>query len=139
VSLVLDSSVAIAWCFVDEQTPTLMALLGQVAESGAESPALRPLEVANTLFVAERRKRLDAAERDRMMAFLRDFPVALGAETAGQAWTATALLAERHGLTVYDAAYLELARRRDLPLATLDTGLRRAAERAGAVVLATGR
>ena len=135
MSLVLDASLAIAWCIEKEQTPGAMALLDQVGEQGAAAPALWPLEVTNTLMMASRRKRVPADRRDDLIAMLRDLPVTLDAATAGQAWGATVLLAERHRLSVYDAAYLELALRRDLPLATLDEGLRKAAVQAGVAVL----
>ena len=62
-------------------------------------------------------------------------PIALDPETAWRSWSETAMLAGRRGLTVYDAAYLELAERRDLPLATLDAALARAAVSAGVQVL----
>lgn len=137
MSLVLDASVAIAWCFHDEHTPALLALFREVVEAGAEAPQHWPLEVANTLLMAQRRKRTDAEARDRYLAMLRDLPVTLDPATAGQAWGATVLLAERHRLSVYDAAYLELALRRDLPLATLDEGLRKAAGQAGVGVVPT--
>jgi predicted nucleic acid-binding protein len=78
---------------------------------------------------------MDAPARDAYLAFLCDLSVTLDDGTARQAWAASAMLAERHGSTVYDAAYLELALRRDLPLTTLDEALRTAAEQAGAVVL----
>ncbi len=135
MSLVLDASLAIAWCIEDEQTPAAMALLDQVGEQGAEAPAFWPLAVTNTLIIATRRKRMPADRRDDLIAFLRDLPVTLDTATAGQAWGATAILAERHRLSVYDAAYLDLALRRDLPLATLDEGLRKAAVQAGVTVL----
>jgi len=124
---VLDNSVALAWCFEDEQTPAIMALLDRVAENGAIAPLLWPLEAMNGLLVAERRRRLDRPRRIRLAAFLRDLPIVLDPGTAEQAWDAIAGLADRHALTTYDAAYLELAQRRDFPLATLDRALRTAA------------
>lgn len=127
MSLVVDSSMALAWCFEDERTPAAEALLHRVAEDGAVAPALWPLEVLNGLAMAERRGRLDAARRQQMAGFLRDLPIALDHETAAQAWTVTAHLAERFRLTLYDAAYLELAQRLGLPLATFDQELRAAA------------
>jgi predicted nucleic acid-binding protein len=124
---VLDNSVALAWCFEDEQTPDIMALLDRVAETGAIAPFLWPLEALNGLLVAERRRRLDRPRRIRLAAFLRDLPVVLDPSTADRAWDAIASLADRHALTTYDAAYLELAQRRSFPLATLDRDLRSAA------------
>lgn len=133
--MVVDSSVALTWCFEDEQTPASLALLEAVVEAGAVAPALWPLEVLNALIMAERRKRVDAAQRQRLSGFLRDLPIVLDDETAAQAWSATIQLAERHRLTVYDAAYLELAQRLGLPLASLDHELRAAAEGAGVALV----
>lgn len=135
MSLVIDSSVALAWCFEDEHTPATLELLDQITQTGATAPALWALEVLNGLAMAERRGRLDAARRHRLAGFLRDLPVGLDSETANQAWTATAGLAEHHRLTLYDAAYLELAQRFDLPLATLDQELRVAASALGIPLL----
>jgi len=135
VTFVLDSSVAVAWCFEDEQTPALLALLQRTTDTGAFAPALWPLEAANALLVAERRRRLGRDRRRRLCNFLKALPIALDADTATQAWTATAGLAERFGLSAYDAAYLELAERLDLPLASLDGDLRRAADTLGLPLL----
>jgi predicted nucleic acid-binding protein len=85
--------------------------------------------------MAERRGRLDATRRRQLGGFLRDLPINLDPDTASQAWTATALLAERYRLTLYDAAYLELAQRLDLPLATLDQELRAVAGALGVTTL----
>ncbi len=127
MSLVVDSSVALSWCFEDERTPATTDLLTQITEAGAVAPSLWPLEVLNGLIMAERRKRLDAAQRQRLAGFLHDLPIVLDHETAAQAWTVITHLAEQFRLTVYDAAYLELAQRLSLPLATLDLELRTAA------------
>ncbi len=135
MSFVLDNSVALAWCFEDEQTPTVLELLDRVTETGATAPMLWPLEALNGLFAAERRRRLDAARRATLAAFLRELPIRLDTETADQAWEDTARLAEKFRLTVYDASYLELAQRRRLPLASLDKDLRKAATSAGIEVL----
>jgi len=137
VSFVVDNSVALAWCFEDEHTRPIMDLLDRVAESGAVAPSLWPLEALNGLLMAERRKRLDAKRRQRLAGFLRALPVTLDTETADQAWTATARLAERYRLTLYDAAYLELAQRRKLPLATLDKDLIRTGKTLGMTLLGT--
>lgn len=135
MSLVVDSSVALTWCFEDERTPATVAVLDRLAQAGAVAPALWPLEVLNALAMAERRKRLTALQRHHLTGFLRDLPITLDAETAAQAWTATARLAEQHRLTLYDATYLELAQRLGLPLATLDRELRAAADALGVAVL----
>ena len=135
MSLIIDSSVALGWCFEDEHTPATISVLDQLAETGAAAPVLWSLEVLNGLIMAERRGRLNATQRHQLGGFLRDLPISLDHETANQAWTATLLLAERHGLTLYDAAYLELAQRLDLPLATLDKELRAAAGSLGVTLL----
>jgi predicted nucleic acid-binding protein len=137
LSFVVDNSVALAWCFEDEHTQPILDLLDRVAETGAVAPSLWPLEALNGLLMAERRRRLDTKRRQRLADFLRDLPVTLDAETADQAWTATARLAERYRLTMYDAAYLELAQRRRLPLATLDQDLIRAGKALGMTLLGT--
>ncbi len=135
MSFVVDSSVALAWCFEDEHTQSIMDLLDRVAVTGAVAPSLWPLEALNGLLMAERRKRLDSKRRQRLAGFLRTLPVRLDTETADQAWTVTARLAERHRLTLYDAAYLELAQRRNLPLATLDKDLIKAGKALGMTLL----
>ena len=135
MSFVVDNSVALAWCFEDEHTDPVMALLDRVAERGAFAPSLWPLEALNGLLMAERKKRLDARRRNSLAGFLRALPITVDEETADQAWTATIRLAERYRLSVYDAAYLELAQRRKLPLATLDHDLIKAAKAAGVTLL----
>jgi predicted nucleic acid-binding protein len=127
VSLVLDSSVAAAWIYSDETTDAVRQVLELVTMNGAWVPALWRLEVANILEMGVRRRRTDASFRDATLADLALLPIQIDPETDRQAWTSTMRLAERYGLTLYDAAYLELARRRALPLATLDVELRAAA------------
>ena len=137
MSFVVDNSVALAWCFEDEQTEAIMALLDRVAEDGAVAPQLWPIEALNGLLTAERRGCIDVATRRRLAGFLRQLPIAIDDETAGQIWTATAELVERNGLTAYDAAYLELAQRQGLPLATSDAALVAAARATGVTLLET--
>jgi len=128
VSFVLDSSVALTWCFEDERTQATEALLKRVVEAGAVVPVLWPLEVLNALAMAEKRRRVDRDTRHRLADLLRDLPIRVDIESAEMAWTDTAALAERHQLTLYDASYLEVARRLSLPLGTLDGALRNAAD-----------
>jgi predicted nucleic acid-binding protein len=127
LSLVVDSSVTLAWVYSAETTDEITAVFETVVASGAWVPGLWRLEVANVLEMGVRRGRSDSAFRDAALADLALLPIAVDQETDRQAWGATANLAERHRLTLYDAAYLELARRRCLPLATLDQELRAAA------------
>ena len=97
---------------------------------------LWPLEALGGLLAAERRRRVTPAKGIELTALLRELPIVLDAHTAEQAWEAAAAPAKRHRLTVYDAAYLELAQRR-LPLATLDRDLRTAAAAVGVDILDT--
>jgi len=128
VSIVLDSSATLAWVYQDETTPEIDLVFDTVAQQGAFVPALWRLEVANILEMGVRRRRNDADFRDATLADLELLPIAVDGETDAQAWRATLQLAIRHQITLYDAAYLELAKRRSLPLATLDRELRAAAK-----------
>jgi predicted nucleic acid-binding protein len=135
VSLVLDCSATLAWVYGDETTEAIRAVFEAVVNRGALVPALWRLEVANVLEMGVRRKRHDAAFRDATLSDLGLLPIRLDPETDRHAWGATARLAARFGLTLYDAAYLELARRVGLPLATLDNELRAAALAEGVPLL----
>ncbi len=137
MSLVIDSSITLAWLFEDERSPAADAVLRHVAESGAVAPSLWRLEVANALQMAVKRKRITAAFRDASIADLQALEVNIDAETDRHAWTTTLQLAEQCRLTLYDAAYLELARRLGLPLATLDEELRTASAALGVTRLGT--
>jgi len=128
MNLVLDSSVTLAWAYSDETSPAVSHVLGLVSSQGAWVPSLWRLEVANVLEMGVRRGRHDAAFRDATLADLSLLPINIDLETENQAWGATLRLAEQHRLTLYDAAYLELAQRRRLALATLDAELRAAAK-----------
>jgi predicted nucleic acid-binding protein len=127
VSLVLDSSTTLAWVYAEETTAAVHDVFDAVAGTGGWVPALWRLEVANVLEMGVRRGRHDGGFRDATLADLALLPLRLDPETDQHAWGSTARLAARHSLTLYDAAYLELARRRGLPLATLDQELRAAA------------
>jgi predicted nucleic acid-binding protein len=125
--LILDSSATLAWIYADEITHAIRQVFDLLRENGAWVPSLWRLEVANILEMGVRRARHDVAFRDATLADLALLPINLDPETDRQAWGATLRLAERHRLTSYDAAYLELAQRLRLPLATLDSDLRAAA------------
>jgi predicted nucleic acid-binding protein len=126
VSVVIDSSITLAWFFEDERTDRADDLMRHVARAGAIVPSLWRLEIANALQMAVRRKRITSDFRDASLADLRTFPIAIDSETDRNAWEATLTVAERCNLTLYDAAYLELAQRVRLPLASLDKDLRAA-------------
>jgi predicted nucleic acid-binding protein len=128
VSLVIDCSMTLSWYFEDERTAARIGVLNQVADAGAVVPALWRLEVLNGLQVAVRRGRITVPYRDVSLTDLRALSIAIDPGTNRQAWSGTLRLCDRFGLTPYDAAYLEVALRRRLPLATLDGDLARAAE-----------
>jgi len=125
---VLDSSVALSWCFGDERTAALEALESRLLNETAVVPGHWLYEVPNVLVLAKRRGRVTAAKRAQLLADFLDQPIEVEPPESSRVFGAVAELAAAHQLTVYDAAYLELAMRRGLPLATLDRELRRAAE-----------
>ena len=137
VGFAADASAALPWCFEDEATPATEALLERLrAGEPAIVPAHWPTEVMNGLIMAVRRGRIDL---ERVTRFARDvaaLPIRIELPHAPAAWDAVIRVATQYQLTVYDAAYLELAKRTGLPLASLDGDLRKAALAAGVVVLA---
>ena len=126
-AFVLDASIALAWCFADEATPATDALLDRLADEEAAAPGLWRLEVANALTMAERRGRLSVAGLTRSVSLLQRLAVAIDPEGPDQAFRELLDLARSGRLTVYDAAYLELALRLGVPLASKDAKLRKAA------------
>ena len=132
---VIDTSATLAWIHDDEITDSIRAVFDIVVEDGALVPALWRLEVANALTMAVRRKRVPQAFRAAALADLAMLDIAVDAETDAHAWSNTLALADRFGLTLYDAAYLELAHRVGAPLATLDRALRTASVAAGVRLL----
>jgi predicted nucleic acid-binding protein len=128
---VLDGSVTLAWLFQDEQDPYADAIVAKLPNLEMQVPRLWHLEVANVLLVGERRGRCSQADTTQWLGYLAGLPIVLDGETETRAWADTVNLARLHGLSAYDAAYLELAMRQGLPLATLDTRLKGAAGAAG--------
>lgn len=135
MTFVVDTSVTMAWWFEDEITPATEAVLDRLATEDALVPALWALEVANVLLVAERRGRITEAQAARFVALLRELPLTL--DLAPPDLDALLASGHRHRLSAYDAAYLALAEREGLPLATLDKALRNAALTAGISLLVT--
>jgi len=134
---IVDASVAFAWVYPNQASNETERLL-ELVESGAVIvvPSLWYLEVANGLLAAQRRKLLTANERKRALQRLSALTVSVDEETGRTAFHKTSDLAEKHGLSVYDAAYLELALRRKLPLGSRDEPLRKAAKRCGVTIVA---
>jgi predicted nucleic acid-binding protein len=131
VEFVVDCSVTLAWCFHDEKDPYADAVAAGFPAVQAFVPSLWPLEVANALLMGERRKRSTQADTASWLAFLNSLPISVDDETTTRAWGDTLNLARSHNLSAYDAAYLELALRRGLPLATLDNRLKAVAGAVG--------
>lgn len=129
---VIDSSIALAWALPDETSKEAERFLSRISiRNVLWVPALWWYEIANALLVAQRRKRLTEAERIRLIELYRALPIRtdmmLNSDVMGRFQT----LAIEHRLSAYDAAYLELAQRMGLGLATVDRSLRSAAQRAG--------
>ncbi|EQD30648.1 PilT protein domain protein [mine drainage metagenome] len=135
MSLVLDCSVTLAWLLPNEDAGPAQAVLDRIVASRAWVPTLWRLEVANSLQSAVRRKRIDAAFRDASLSDLDLLTIQIDPDTASFAWSETLRLADTYDLTVYDAAYLELAQRLSLPLASQDGQLRLAAKKCSVALL----
>ncbi len=119
--MVLDASVALAWCFPDESSPGAEKLLDSMADgSKAIVPAIWPFEVGNALLSAERRKRLSIAQVTAALRNLALLPIAIDSVQTEFVFGDVLAVARHTQLTEYDAAYLKLALRQGLPLATLD-------------------
>jgi predicted nucleic acid-binding protein len=131
-AFVADASVAIAWVHPAQATTQTAAMLDAIADGATlEVPALWPLEVANALIVLVRRRKLGDDERQTALGWLSGLRVRMDHEAASLAWSRLSELASACQLSVYDAAYLELAQRRQLALGCKDGPLRKAAKRAG--------
>jgi predicted nucleic acid-binding protein len=135
-AFVVDASVGFAWVYLGQATPETAKLLDKI-EAGVEVvvPSFWFLEMANALVIAQRRHKLTAAERRTAVQKLTAMRFAVDDEAARSAFDHISDLAEKHGLTVYDAAYLELALRRKLSLATRDEALRTAGRKCGLKLL----
>lgn len=128
---VLDCSVTMTWCYEDEADTRADRLLESMSSATACVPCLWALEVANVLLVGERMGRLTEADVSRFLSRIGELPIEQEPILDSERVNAIMSLARRYGLSAYDAAYLELAIRLDVPLATLDDKLRDAAQRAG--------
>jgi predicted nucleic acid-binding protein len=130
-AFVIDASTVLAWCFEEDSSGTTDAVIDLVAAKGAAVPSLWSLEVANALVLAERRGRIMPAESAAFVAMIEEMPIEVDRATHARALRETIALARQLKLTAYDAAYLELAMRLNIPLVTGDNALRKAAQRQG--------
>jgi predicted nucleic acid-binding protein len=133
MAFVLDASVTVVWAMLDETHPVADLAFQRLDTEGALVPAIWWYEIRNILLVNERRQRISLADSTQFLDNLQDYPI----EVQGILdHTTVAELARQYGLTIYDAAYLDLALRHHLPIATLDKALQAAAEAAGVPLLA---
>lgn len=124
---VLDNSVTMAWCFADEHDAYAQDVLKSLPQATVLVPTIWPLEVANALVSGERRGRITQADATTFLGILGSLPIAVDHETSERAFVDVLNIARAHGVSAYDAAYLELAMRRGLPIAALDGKLKTAA------------
>ena len=135
MTLVVDASYVLAVALAEGEILDNDVIRQRIADEGALVPSIWRYEIANTLLNSVRRKRISAADPSVMLAELGTQRIAEDPAGSAHLWSTTLALAERHGITVYDASYLELAHRHGVALATLDGDLARAARREGVEVL----
>lgn len=134
--LVIDASMTLSWLLPDESSGASLTVREELlAAERVWVAAHWHLEICNSLWMAERRRRLDVSGVAQAVAIFTQLPVLVDPETQVRAASETLALARQHTLSVYDAAYLELALRRGAALASLDGPLRAAARKLGVVVL----
>jgi predicted nucleic acid-binding protein len=126
---VLDCSVTMAWCFEDESTEATDLILERLSGSTAIVPTIWPLEVANVLLLAKKKKRIAELQVASFIDALTTLPIVVDQSTSSKAMHSIFTVAAQTDLTIYDAAYLELAFREQIPLLTLDKGLLTAAKK----------
>ena len=134
-AVVIDTSIALSWCFEDEASPETDGLFERVRDEGAIVPGLWHLELGNVLLQAEKRGRITPKDVGVRLDLIAELPIVTDQETTARAWREILTMARADRLTTYDATYLELAVRRGLPLLTKDGELVRAAKRIGVQVL----
>lgn len=134
-AFVLDCSLAMSWLFRDEATPKTAALLGRLATETAVVPGWWFIELVNVVAMAERSGRITTAQSEAFIASMESLGIEKDDEAPGRAFTHLLPLCRAHRLTSYDTVYLDLAMRRKLALATLDSDLRDTARKLGIQVL----
>jgi predicted nucleic acid-binding protein len=135
MAFVLDASIVLAWFLPDESSPAADTLLERMQQEDVFAPAIWPLEIANALLVAERRKRISTVERLEFLEHLAALPVLLDRPHTADDLPALSEVGREHSLSIYDACYLQLAQSRRIALATFDRELRAASARMGVSTL----
>lgn len=130
-AFILDCSMTMAWCFEDETSEYSEKTLNALSESIAWVPALWPIEVANSLIIATRKKRISYVKAIAFKQHVDIFSISIDNYLISNPIELIFDLAKETGLTAYDAVYLELAIRKNLPLATLDSELKKSAQKIG--------
>ena len=134
-AFVVECSITMAWLFHDEATPRTADLLNRLTNETALVPAWWFIEITNVLAMAERKGRITPAQSDAFIADLDKLGIERDDAAPDRAFTHLLALCRVHKLTSYDAIYLDLAVRRNLPLATLDDDLRKTARKLGVSLL----
>ncbi len=132
---VIDNSVVMSWCFKDETNGYADAVLDKLSESTAIAPSIWSLEVVNVLLVAERRKRLKQVDSVRFITLLSQLPIVVEDEGSEKMMKDLLALGRTSHLSSYDASYLDLAMRKDCPIATIDKKLMEAAKEVSVTIL----
>jgi len=135
-SFILDCSVTMSWCFEDESGKYAASVLDAMADAEVQVPSIWPLEVANVLLVAERRRRITPVASAVFIRHLSGLPIRV-APGVDDLFARVLPLARSAGLSAYDAAYIELAQETCLPLASQNRAMRTAARKVGVELFAT--
>jgi predicted nucleic acid-binding protein len=135
LTFVVDASVTMAWCFDDDATGYSVSVLKRLDIEDAITPSIWPLEVVNTLIVAERSKQFDHQRSAAFIRLLETLPVSVIDDQAADIFHSVATLAREQVISSYDASYVRLALREGAPLATIDGSMRGACQRLGVTLL----
>lgn len=130
-NFVVDASIVIAYLLDDEKSVTADAVIGSLSQYDAVAPSFLSLEISNVLLLAERRRRISSEKRPQLIEVVKKLKIGEDISSQEHVFSRVLPMAAYHGLTTYDAAYLELAARYCIPLATLDKKLRAAAQMQG--------
>ena len=136
--IVIDASVALAWCFQDEASEYADGVLVALEGLAILVPALWSAEITNAVLMAERRKRVKQPEIRRFVELLDGLTVIMDSQSVAENVSNILPIAREYGLSAYDAAYLDVAVRHGVPLATLDSALQKAGRKAGIEILRGG-